>query len=101
MGNDPFDEWLHRWHLVTDGKPVVTHSSRLLPVRLGDMPAMLKIATIDEERRGAAQLAWWDGAGCARVLKREADAVLLERALGQGSLVEMAQRGEDAQATQT
>ena len=39
-----FDDYLARWHLTPDGTPIITHSSRLLPVRRDGVPAMLKIA---------------------------------------------------------
>ena len=42
---DPvFRPWLFRWHLVPDGAPILTRSSKLLPVRRADVPAMLKVA---------------------------------------------------------
>ena len=77
----------------------MTHSSRLLPVLYRGDPAMLKIATIPEEERGSRQLAWWAGSGAARVFELEGEAVLLERAQGTRSLVEMSRRGDDAPAT--
>ena len=60
---------------------------------------MLKIALIPEEERGSRQLAWWAGAGVARVLEIEGEAVLLERAVGGRSLVEMARHDRDDGAT--
>lgn len=60
---------------------------------------MLKIAAIDEERRGGALLAWWNGAGAARVLAHKGDALLMERATGEASLIAMARSGQDDQAT--
>lgn len=94
-----FDDYLARWGLTPDGEPIVTHSSRLLPVRRGDEPAMLKIATEAEERWGAALMVWWGGEGAVRVLEHEGDALLMERATGGGSLVEMARGGRDDEAS--
>lgn len=94
-----FDEHLARWTLEPDGEPIATHSSRLLPVRRRGVAAMLKIAVEGEERRGAALMEWWDGDGAARVLAREGDALLLERAEGEASLAEMAREGRDDEAT--
>lgn len=94
-----FDAHLARWGLVPDGEPIATHSSRLLPVRRAGMPAMLKIALEAEERAGASLMAWWDGQGAARVLEHAGDALLLERALGPGSLAEMARSGRDDEAS--
>lgn len=60
---------------------------------------MLKVATIAEEARGSRQLAWWNGAGAARVFELEGDAVLMERAYGRLSLVEMSLGEHDDEAT--
>jgi streptomycin 6-kinase len=94
-----FEPYLSLWHLVPDGEPIVTHSSRLLPVRRGSEPAMLKIATGSEERAGASVMVWWNGNGAARVLAHEADAILLERLDGEGALAEMARSGRDDEAS--
>lgn len=94
-----FDAYLDRWNLVADGDPIVTHAGRLLPVRRGLEPAMLKIATAEDERFGATLLAWWDGDGAARVLAQDGDALLLERAVGHASLADMARDGRDDEAT--
>jgi streptomycin 6-kinase len=95
-----FERYLTRWRLTADGEPITTHSSVLLPVRQNGMPAMLKIATGDEERRGAALMRWWNGDGAARVLAHEGDALLLERATGDASLIDWAENGQDNEATQ-
>jgi streptomycin 6-kinase len=96
-----FDRYLTRWGLIPDGEPITTNSSRLLPVKRGDMPAMLKIAVEAEERRGAALMVWWNGEGAARVMAHEDNAILMERASGEPSLVEMARNGRDDQASRT
>ncbi|WP_139831748.1 MULTISPECIES: aminoglycoside phosphotransferase family protein [unclassified Pseudomonas] len=59
-----FDPWLKRWALVPDGVPVITLGSKLLPVRQGDVPAMLKIA-MDDEEKYAGQLKVADLAAAA------------------------------------
>jgi streptomycin 6-kinase len=94
-----FDPWLARWGLVPDGAPIATRSSDLLPVRRAGMPAMLKIAFEPEERFGAALMSWWDGDGAARVLEHEGDTLLLERASGPRSLIDMAKQGRDDEAS--
>jgi streptomycin 6-kinase len=94
-----FDDYLTRWGLTPDGTPIATRSSDLLPVRRAGMPAMLKIAREAEERRGGLLMSWWGGEGAARVLMQEGDAMLLERATGTGSLVEMARGGRDDEAS--
>ncbi|AGP33704.1 aminoglycoside phosphotransferase family protein [Sorangium cellulosum] len=93
-----FDTTLRRWSLLPDGEPIVTRNARLLPVRRAGEPAMLKLAVHEEERRGGLVMEWWDGDGAARVLAREGDAILLERAEGPRSLAEMSRNGEDDEA---
>lgn len=90
---------VERWALAPAGEPIVTRSSRLLPVLHGGMPAMLKVATEPEEKWGAGLMIWWDGIGAARVLAHEGDAILIERATGRRSLADMARHGEDDRAS--
>lgn len=90
---------LARWELVPDGEPIETPSSLLLPVRHNGAPAMLKIAREEEERRGAAVMAWWNGEGAARVLARHGEALLLERASGSRSLAAIVAVGSDDEAS--
>jgi streptomycin 6-kinase len=59
---------------------------------------MLKVAHIEEEQRGARQLAWWHGSGAARVYACDDEAVLLERALGD-SLRNLFDEGQSDEAT--
>lgn len=94
-----FDTHLARWNLAPDGEPIVTRSSRLLPVRHRGRPAMLKIACEAEERFGAALMCWWDGDGAMPVIAHEGDALLLERAAGPRSLAAMARHGRDDEAS--
>lgn len=94
-----FSPYLERWSLASDGQPIITHSSRLLPVIWQEKPAMLKIATDSKEREGALLMKWWDGDGAARVYAQEDDAVLLERATDKYSLLHMAMNGKDDEAT--
>lgn len=96
-----FEPYLARWDLVPDGKPIVTHSSRLLPVLRGDVPAMLKLPEAPDERLGYLPLEYWNGDGAARLLARSetGDAMLIERATGQRSLASMARNGADDAAT--
>lgn len=94
-----FDRFIQKWALVADGTPVITHSSRLLPVRWQGLPAMLKVATVGEEKRGGLLMQWWDGEGAAKVYAQEGDAILLERAQGKQSLLAMAMNGEDDAAS--
>jgi streptomycin 6-kinase len=96
----PFEPWLTRWRLAADGAPFETRfGSRLLPVRWRGEAAMLKIAASDEERRGGALMAWWNGQGAARVFERQGAAILLERLSGSASLSVMSREGRDEAAT--
>lgn len=94
-----FAHWLQRWGLTPDGAPFSSLAGRLLPVRQAGAAAILKVSHSAEEIRGGALMAWWGGDGAARVLAREGDALLLERATGPRSLAEMARGGEDDAAT--
>lgn len=94
-----FEAYLRRWALTPDGDPIVTQASRLMPVRRDGAPAMLKIALEAEERFGGLLMAWWDGDGAARVLAQDGDVLLLERAEGKRSLLEMALNGRDDEAS--
>jgi streptomycin 6-kinase len=92
--------WLRRWRLHPEGDAVTTASSTLLPVETEDgAPAMLKLAHLHEEARGAALLVALDGHGVARVLRHDKSAMLLERATGTRNLVEMVRSGADDDAT--
>jgi streptomycin 6-kinase len=93
--------WLERWGLTPDGEAFTTEytGSWLQPVRRGAIPAMLKISSAPEEIAGGALMEWWGGQGAARVLEREGEALLLERAIGSRSLIEMSKAGDDDAAT--
>ena len=93
-----FDAYIARWQLTPDGAPIVTPTSRLLPVRFEDKPAMLKIALEAEEQHGNAVMRWWDGNGAARVLAHAGEALLLERATSPASLAALARGGNDDEA---
>ena len=100
MAPDPIEPWLRRWSLILDGEPFTTRfGSRLAPVRRESEAAMLKIAVHAEDRRGGELMAWWDGQGAARVLRRAGEAILLERVSGPRSLAAMALAGGDDEAT--
>jgi streptomycin 6-kinase len=92
---------LERWGLAPDGEPIITPTSRLLPVRLAGVPLMLKISILDEERRGGRLMRWWCGQGAARVLAHSNDAILIERADKALCLVDMARHGADEEASRT
>lgn len=98
MRAEGFAEHVARWDLTPDGEPIVTRTSRLLPVRREGAAAMLKIAVEAEEKFGGGLMGWWDGQGAARVLAQDGAALLMERAQGTASLADMARAGSDDDA---
>jgi streptomycin 6-kinase len=91
--------WLRRWALTAEAPAFTTpFGSRLQAVRRGGAAAMLKLAGGPEERDGAALMEWWAGDGAARVLAREGEALLLERASGDGALAGLVRAGRDEEA---
>lgn len=90
---------MQRWHLQPDGTTLRTHSSRVLPVMAGKVPAILKVALEDDEKHACILMNWWNGQGAAKVLAADGDALLLERATGTRSLENLARNGADDEAT--
>ena len=97
MHHSDLQPWLDRWRLTPDGEPFASTWSQLLPVRRDGQALMLKACMAGQEIHGSAFLTGYGGRGAVRVLEREADAVLLERACGRLSLQDIAvKQGEDA-----
>ncbi|AIG01637.1 aminoglycoside phosphotransferase family protein [Pseudomonas fluorescens] len=94
-----FDQYLKRWDLAIDGEAFASRNGYLLPVRRHGMPAMLKISQVAEEQAGSLLMAWWDGEGAAPVLAQEGEALLMARAQGAASLIQMVKGGRDEEAT--
>lgn len=94
-----FNDYLDRWGLTPDGDPIITHSGHLLPVRQGDVSAMLKIAVETEEKFGGLLMHWWAGQGAAPVLAHEGEALLMERAENNIFLADLARNGNDDEAS--
>ncbi len=92
------NEAKRNWQLLDDGDAFATKSSLLQPVIYGDKKAMLKIPVCDEERRGAAVMVCWDGAGVVKVLQHDDSALLMERAMGTNSLRQIVLMGEEDEA---
>ncbi|MGY6020548.1 aminoglycoside phosphotransferase family protein [Streptomyces spinosirectus] len=76
-------EFLERWELRTDGRPMHGMTALVLPVLRADgTPAVLKLQLRDEESEGEpAALRRWNGDGAVRLLDhdRTTHAMLLER----------------------
>ena len=98
--DDLFRPWMARWSLTADGDAFESRQgARLAPVRYAGRPAMLKLATDPDEQRGAALLEWWGGRGAVRVLRRDGEALLMERLEGDGALALLSASGQDEAAT--
>lgn len=85
------------WRLEPVGEPFATHSSRLLAATQDGQPVILKLTNYPEEIAGGAVQQWWGGDGAALVLDREGNALLMERAVGSGSLYQQCLGGDDKQ----
>lgn len=83
------------WQLVPDGKAFATDWSLLQPVLHKNKPAVLKIAMEEEERLGGLLMTWWNGDGAAMVLNYDTEALLLERAVGKASLMDIVKTDDD------
>lgn len=94
-----FAPWLRRWRLSPDGEPFSTRGSHLMAVRHDGAPAMLKMALDAEEQNGARLMHWWEGEGAAQVFAHDGNVLLMERAVGTGSLFDMALDGRDDEAS--
>ncbi len=94
-----FDIYIKKWNLVIDGDAITTLTSKLLPVRYKNMPAMLKIVRATEEQASRKLMVWWDGQGSAQIHAHDSNALLMERATGEYSLIKMATHHQDDEAT--
>lgn len=73
------DYYVLRWGLEPTSAPFSTKTSILQACTYQDRKAMLKLPTVEEERRGSYLMRWWDGNGAATVYCHSEDALLLER----------------------
>jgi streptomycin 6-kinase len=83
------------WSLDEDGEIFMVGNSLLQPVITGGIPAMLKVPLKEEERTGFRLLACWDGNAAVKVYRFDADALLMERAIGERSLKRMVLSGKE------
>ncbi|MFZ0218179.1 MAG: aminoglycoside phosphotransferase family protein [Candidatus Dormiibacterota bacterium] len=74
------DRAVARLELQPDGDSFSSPSSLLRPVTVLGRPALLKVTNEPEELAGSRALEKWDGNGAVRVLARDGNAVVLERA---------------------
>lgn len=74
------DDAIARLGLCSDGAVLSTLSGLVCPVTRDGRPAFLKVTHEPEELAGARALEEWGGNGAVRVLVRDGDAIVLERA---------------------
>lgn len=97
---DELAGYLERWSLTPDGGEVRTRTARLVFVRHGRQPAVLKIlAGHSDEATAPRALRHFAGRGAVRVLREDRGAVLLERAQPGSPLSELVSEGRDDVAT--
>lgn len=75
-------ERLRAWGAEPTDETWSTASSELAAGVLGDEPVIVKVARIEEERRGNRLMAWWSSCGGLPVLEWDDDAILMRRAGG-------------------
>ncbi|GAA2753173.1 aminoglycoside phosphotransferase family protein [Amnibacterium kyonggiense] len=92
------DDRLRSWGAEPTGERWSTPSSDLTAGVLAGEPVILKIARIEEERRGGRLMAWWSAHGGLPVLAADDDAILMRRATGGRSLLAMSAAGLDDEA---
>ncbi len=92
--------YLATWQLTPDGAVIDTAQARLMPVRRGGAPFMLKLALTREEIAGFDALIWWQGQGAVEILERDGAAILMARAAPHPKLADLARDGQDGHATE-
>ncbi len=97
---DELAGYLDRWGLTRDGAEITTRTARLIFVRWGREPAVLKILTgASDEATAPRALRYFAGRGVVRVLKEDRGAILLQRAVPGASLSTLVAKGRDDEAT--
>jgi streptomycin 6-kinase len=92
------EERLRAWGAEPTGERWSTGSSELAAgVRDGER-VVVKVARIEEERRGNRLMAWWSTCGGLPVLEADDEAILMRRATGPRSLVALSAAGRDDEA---
>lgn len=87
-----------RWGLTDDGDFFTSGNSLLQPVLSESRLAMLKVPLNGKGQSGFPLLVCWDGNGAAQVYRYDADALLMERAIGERSLKQMVLAGQEDEA---
>jgi streptomycin 6-kinase len=87
-----------RWGLTEDGDYFASGNSLLQPVISEGRLAMLKVPLSGTAYGGFRLLACWNGKGAAKVYHYDANALLMERAIGERSLRQMVFDGQEDEA---
>ncbi|WP_421725885.1 aminoglycoside phosphotransferase family protein [Bauldia sp.] len=88
------------WSLTVDGDLIDTPAGRVVFVTHDDRPCVLKLyGPNSDEQDSAAVLAHYGGRGAVRVIARDPDGLLIERAIPGGDLVNLVATGRDDEAT--
>lgn len=94
-------KYIESWNLAIDGEYLITNSSLLLPVQYHQNKAILKIPFNEEEKKGCALMAWWDGNSTVGVYLYDDDAILLHKIENNyTSLETLVANGKDTEATE-
>jgi streptomycin 6-kinase len=86
------------WRLIDDGDFFTAGNSLLQPVLFEHRPAMLKIPLSGKAHGGFRLLDCWNGKAAVNVYKYDANALLMERAVGDRSLRRMVLDGHEEEA---
>jgi streptomycin 6-kinase len=89
---------MQEWGLVSDGEISVIGNSLLQPVLSAGRTAIVKVPLNKEEQRGFRLLECWDGNAAVKVYRYDARALLMERATGNRSLLNMVSSGREEEA---
>lgn len=93
------EQRLRAWGAAPTGETWVTPSSALAAGMRDGTPVIVKVARVEEERRGGHVMAWWSEHGGMTVLEQDDDALLMARAVGSRDLVAWSASGRDDEAT--
>lgn len=101
MSPEDIARYRSRWRLQPEGEPFETPTSWLQAVASPLGPAMLKVLKPESDEGNApALLRYWNGEGAVRLYDSDESAFLMERAMGERSLGEMAINGGDLEAAE-
>lgn len=97
-GLDKLSRAKGRWGLAEDGDFFTSGNSLLQPVLAEGRLAMLKVPLAGKAYGSFCLLACWNGEGAVKVYHYDANALLMERAVGECSLKQMVFDGQEDEA---